>query len=259
MEDNVKKALATKDPTQTAQWWGQKGMYRITGGHADVRPGGKWHSEGVGADGTTFRVDGEYLEVDPPRLLVHTWNPSYRSHPKETVVRWELEPRSVHGLQRVRDILQIAVVGNTNVQSLQSTAERRPNLIVRWNRPDQVAQRRRQSAAATPVDERTQARTRSGNRGGGIHKENRHPLVAKHTAVFVRRAFGAARLQPCFQVPNFKLTARHQQARFPVRARNHSRKIFARIESRLPREFVELRQGHTAQQLLIDGSKLTAN
>ena len=28
---------------------------------------------GTGADGTSFRVDGEYLEVDPPRLLVHTW------------------------------------------------------------------------------------------------------------------------------------------------------------------------------------------
>jgi len=91
---------AITDPAQTSQWWGQKGMYRITSGHSDVRPGGKWHSEGVGADGTTFRVDGEYLEVDPPRLLVHTWNPSYKEHPKKTIVRWELEPRSVHGLQQ---------------------------------------------------------------------------------------------------------------------------------------------------------------
>jgi uncharacterized protein YndB with AHSA1/START domain len=90
---------AISDPNQTAQWWGQKGMYRITGGHADVRAGGKWHSEGVGADGTKFRVDGEYLEVEPPRLLVHTWLPSYRPNPKKTVVRWELEPRNVHGLQ----------------------------------------------------------------------------------------------------------------------------------------------------------------
>lgn len=90
---------AITDPTQLSQWWGQKGMYRITGGYADVRPGGKWYSDGVGADGVTFRVEGEYLEVDPPRLLVHTWNPSYAANPKKTVVRWELEPRSVHGLQ----------------------------------------------------------------------------------------------------------------------------------------------------------------
>jgi len=30
-------------------------------------------------------------------LLVHTWNPSW-THPIKTVVRWELEPQSVHGL-----------------------------------------------------------------------------------------------------------------------------------------------------------------
>jgi uncharacterized protein YndB with AHSA1/START domain len=85
--------------TQTSQWWGQKGMYRITEAHSDVRLGGKWYTAGVGADGTEFRVEGEYLEVDPPRLLVHTWNPSYAPVRKTTIVRWELEPRSVHGLQ----------------------------------------------------------------------------------------------------------------------------------------------------------------
>jgi uncharacterized protein YndB with AHSA1/START domain len=91
---------AISDPAQTSQWWGQKGMYRVTGGTSDVRPGGTWFSEGVGADGTKFRVDGEYLEVDPPRLLVHTWNPSYAAHPKKTLVRWELSPQPVHGLQQ---------------------------------------------------------------------------------------------------------------------------------------------------------------
>jgi uncharacterized protein YndB with AHSA1/START domain len=95
--ERVFQAIA--DPNQTSQWWGQKELYRITGGHADVRPGGKWFSSGVGADGKSFSVEGEYLEVDPPRLLVHTWNSSYSAHPKTTVVRWELEPRSVHGLQ----------------------------------------------------------------------------------------------------------------------------------------------------------------
>jgi uncharacterized protein YndB with AHSA1/START domain len=72
-------------------------MYRITEWKADVRPGGKWSSIGVGVDGTSFRVDGEYLEVDTPRLLTHTWISSY-SNNLETVVRWELEPTEVHGL-----------------------------------------------------------------------------------------------------------------------------------------------------------------
>jgi uncharacterized protein YndB with AHSA1/START domain len=89
---------AITDPKQTAQWWGQKGMYRLTNTQADVRLGGKWFSEGVGQDGKQFRVEGEYIEIDPPRKLVHTWIPSYTSGLK-TVVRWELEPRDVHGLQ----------------------------------------------------------------------------------------------------------------------------------------------------------------
>jgi uncharacterized protein YndB with AHSA1/START domain len=88
---------AIADPKQTAQWWGQKGLYRILESHSDVRKGGRWLSRGVGADGVEFKVEGEYREVDPPRLLVQTWNPSYSNLP-ETVVRWELEAREVHGL-----------------------------------------------------------------------------------------------------------------------------------------------------------------
>ena len=88
---------AISDPSQSQRWWGQEGLYRITNAVADVRPGGKWRSDGVGADGQSFYVEGEYLEVDPPRLLVHTWIGSY-SGTLKTVVRWELEPQSVHGL-----------------------------------------------------------------------------------------------------------------------------------------------------------------
>ena len=88
---------AITDPRQMPQWWGQKEMYRLTECKADLVPGGKWSSVGVGVDGKQFRVEGEYLEVDPPRLLVHTWIPSFYPSLK-TVVRWELEPQSVHGL-----------------------------------------------------------------------------------------------------------------------------------------------------------------
>lgn len=44
---------------------------------------------GAGADGKALH--GEYLEVDPPRLLVHTWIPSF--HQIQTLVRWELPTR----------------------------------------------------------------------------------------------------------------------------------------------------------------------
>jgi uncharacterized protein YndB with AHSA1/START domain len=88
---------AITDPNQMPQWWGQHGIHRITAWKADLRPGGKWSSVGAHADGTPFTIEGEYLEIDPPRLLVHTWIPSWTG-PLQTVVRWELEPHAVHGL-----------------------------------------------------------------------------------------------------------------------------------------------------------------
>ena len=89
---------AISDPAQTPKWWGQSGVYHVTKAISDVRPGGKWRSDGIGADGQTFFVEGEYLEVDPPRLLVHTWKGSYGPE-LTTIVRWELEPQTVNALQ----------------------------------------------------------------------------------------------------------------------------------------------------------------
>jgi len=89
---------ALTDPSQPTKWWGQQGLYRITDYKGDVRVGGKWSSVGQGADGKSFRVDGEYLEIDPPRRLVYTWFASFCAEQK-TTVHWELEPREVHGLQ----------------------------------------------------------------------------------------------------------------------------------------------------------------
>lgn len=88
---------AISDPAQMPLWWGQSSLYHLTKSTMDVRVGGKWRSDGVGSDGLPFHVEGEYLEVDPPRLLVHTWVGSY-SGPLKTIVRWELEPQTVHGL-----------------------------------------------------------------------------------------------------------------------------------------------------------------
>ena len=89
---------AISDPNQLPKWWGQDGLYHVTKSTMDIRPGGKWRSDGVGADGKSFYVEGEYLEIDPPRLLVHTWVGSYDLVGTKTIVRWELEPQTVHGL-----------------------------------------------------------------------------------------------------------------------------------------------------------------
>lgn len=96
--DRVFQALI--DPTQVLQWWGQAGVYRCTEFSADVRKDGNWRSEGVGPDGRPFRVRGRYLEVDPPRLLVHTWVASWTGD-AETTVRWELKPQNKHIVLRL--------------------------------------------------------------------------------------------------------------------------------------------------------------
>jgi uncharacterized protein YndB with AHSA1/START domain len=52
----------------------------------------------VGPDGRDFAVTGEYLEVDPPRLLVQTWV----AGEVKTTVRWELTPTKQGTLVKIR-------------------------------------------------------------------------------------------------------------------------------------------------------------
>jgi uncharacterized protein YndB with AHSA1/START domain len=92
---------AVTEPRQLPQWWGQKGMYRVTSFESDVRVHGKWLSVGISDAGESFQVGGEYLEVDPPRLLVYTWTASW-SGALTTTVRWELEPSGAGTLVKTR-------------------------------------------------------------------------------------------------------------------------------------------------------------
>jgi uncharacterized protein YndB with AHSA1/START domain len=89
------------DPEQVLLWWGQTGMYRCTEFTTDARRGGKWRGAGQAMDGGNFNVFGEYLEFDPPRLLVYTWVASWTGDAK-TTVRWELEPAAKGTLVRIR-------------------------------------------------------------------------------------------------------------------------------------------------------------
>lgn len=82
---------ALTDPRQLVQWWGQRGMYHHTSWKADVRPGGAWRSDDVSdKDGSPYHVSGEYVEVEPPRLVSYPWVASW-SGPIKTLVHWELE------------------------------------------------------------------------------------------------------------------------------------------------------------------------
>lgn len=64
-------------PEQIALW--------LADAEVDLRPGGQyrllWRGDGDGA------MDGRILELDPPRLLVHTWN---ERDQLESTLRWEL-------------------------------------------------------------------------------------------------------------------------------------------------------------------------
>jgi uncharacterized protein YndB with AHSA1/START domain len=85
--ERVFRALSS---AEIASWWGSPDTYRTTRWNGDVRPGGKWLAEGVGADGQQFSVGGEFLQVEPPRLLKHTWVAPWDGN-HSTVVTYLLE------------------------------------------------------------------------------------------------------------------------------------------------------------------------
>jgi len=64
---------ALTDPKEVVRWWGSPDTYQTTEWTADLREGGSFRASGRGADGAPFAVQGEYLVVDPPNKLVHTW------------------------------------------------------------------------------------------------------------------------------------------------------------------------------------------
>lgn len=92
---------ALTDPQQVVRWWGEKGVYRCTRFESDLRPRGRWRATGVDGHGNDFEVTGEYLEVDPPRVLACTWKATWTGD-VQTTVRWELEATGKGTRVRVR-------------------------------------------------------------------------------------------------------------------------------------------------------------
>ncbi|WP_437911987.1 SRPBCC domain-containing protein [Sorangium sp. So ce302] len=86
--ERVFRALTTDELTK---WWGSAEMYRTTAFTIDLRAGGAWRTDGVGADGKPFHVGGKVLEFDPPRRLVQTWEPSWDADAPPTTVSYLLD------------------------------------------------------------------------------------------------------------------------------------------------------------------------
>lgn len=85
--ERVFRALASKE---ILDWWVRPGVFDTTEWAGDVRVGGRWQASGTG-QGRPYALEGEFLEVDPPRKLVHTWHLGGTPF-APTVVTYLLEP-----------------------------------------------------------------------------------------------------------------------------------------------------------------------
>ena len=67
--ERVFQALSSRE---IVDWWVNPGVFDTREWSGDVRVGGRWHASGI-ARGAPYSLEGEFLEVDPPRKLVQTW------------------------------------------------------------------------------------------------------------------------------------------------------------------------------------------
>ena len=80
---------ALTDPRQRVQWWGAAGKFQVNHMESDLRPGGAWLMQGLGGGDQPFTLRGEYVTVEPPRVLAFTWNTEWGEPP--TLVRFDLD------------------------------------------------------------------------------------------------------------------------------------------------------------------------
>ena len=84
---------ALTDPKQLEKWWGSADMYQTFDWVSDLRPGGvrSCQARSPGREELST-VKGEYLAIDPPKLLEFTWLASWEPGSTPTKVRIELDP-----------------------------------------------------------------------------------------------------------------------------------------------------------------------
>lgn len=85
--DRVFRALASSEVTD---WWIRPGVFDTREWSGDVRVGGGWRASGVGS-GWPYVLEGEFLQIDEPRKLVHTWR-SVGATIGQTTVEYLVEP-----------------------------------------------------------------------------------------------------------------------------------------------------------------------
>jgi uncharacterized protein YndB with AHSA1/START domain len=66
------RVFAALTSAEVIDWWVRPGVFDTRTWDGKATPGGRWRTSGVGPRGP-YELSGEYLQVDPPQLLVHTW------------------------------------------------------------------------------------------------------------------------------------------------------------------------------------------
>jgi uncharacterized protein YndB with AHSA1/START domain len=82
---------ALTEPRELMHWWGSPETYRAHKWESDFRVGGRWRVDGKGVDGTPYSVSGEFIEITPPRRLVHTWAHDWDADHPVTKVTFTLD------------------------------------------------------------------------------------------------------------------------------------------------------------------------
>jgi uncharacterized protein YndB with AHSA1/START domain len=67
--DRVFRAMTS---AEICDWWVHPGVFDTREWNGDLRVGGRWESAGIGG-GQPYRLKGEYLEIEAPVRLAHTW------------------------------------------------------------------------------------------------------------------------------------------------------------------------------------------
>ena len=80
--DQVFQALIS--PDRITDWWVRPGVFDTREWAGELRPGGVWRASGMGG-GRPYTLEGEFIEIDPPRKLVHTWRAAGASGAPTTV------------------------------------------------------------------------------------------------------------------------------------------------------------------------------
>jgi uncharacterized protein YndB with AHSA1/START domain len=79
--ERVFRALTSEEITA---WWVRPGVFDTREWSCDMRVGGRWRASGI-SRGQPYVQEGEFLEIDPPHKLIHTWDGAGRPDLPSTV------------------------------------------------------------------------------------------------------------------------------------------------------------------------------